>query len=175
MLFSSEEKSDIRLYIAIGLFAGLRPTEIQRLNFSDINLEDKTILLPAKKTKTSKKRAVIINDTLKAWLVPYIPNILKGGSIINPNFRRRFTEFRKANNIKWVYDGLRHSYGTYFYALTSNEYETAKQMGNSPHIVKEHYANQRIIKEVAEKYFSILPNSTKITPVAEILKESATA
>ena len=175
MLFSSEEKSDIRLFIAIGLFAGLRPTEIQRLNFSDICLEQKTIILPAKKTKTAKKRAVIISDTLEAWLTPYALEIRKGGKIISTNFRKRFDAFKKANNIRPIFDGLRHSYGTYFYALTSNEYETAKQMGNSPHIVKEHYANQRIIKEVAEKYFSILPNLTKITPVAEILKESATA
>lgn len=156
----------------------MKPSEIQRLDFSDICLEEKTIILPAKKTKTAKKRAVIINDTLEAWLSPYALEIRKGGKIVGTNIRKRFDAFRTTNNIRWIYDGLRHSYGTYFYALTSNEYETAKQMGNSPHIVKEHYANQRIIKEVAEKYFNIIPSDikeTKITPVSEAFKKSARA
>ncbi len=157
---AKNEAPDIRLYFAIGFFAGLRRSEIMRLDYSDIDLTNKTILLPAKKTKTNRKRAVGINDVLFAWLLPYTTNILGGGQIFpKPHgFYLRLRKFMKAHRVNFLKNGLRHSFGTYFFALTSNEYETAKQMGNSPDVAKNHYANQRVTKADAEEYFNIYPD-----------------
>ena len=154
MLSASDKLSDIRAYLAIGAFAGLRRAEIERLDYSCIDLEERTILLAAKNTKTKKRRAVNINDALAAWLAPYALIIRRGGKIIGANFRRRMDAFKAACGVKWIDNGLRHSFGTYFYALTSNEYEVAKQMGNEPEVMKEHYANQRVTRRQAEKYFN---------------------
>ena len=81
--------------------------------------------------------------------------------------------FRKEYAINWIENGLRHSFGTYFFALTENEYEVAKQMGNSPDVMKSHYANQLITKETAKEYFEIAPsNDAKVMDGKIFLKEA---
>ena len=171
ILYATEPLSDLRLFFAIGFFAGLRPIEIERLDFSDINLKNKTILLPARKTKTNKRRTVLINETLLAWLAPYAIQISKGGQIVLKNFRRRREAFIDSIGVKWLADGLRHSYGTYLYAYSSNKYETAKQMGNSPDVLERHYANLRVTKEEAKEFFNIFPQrENPITQFTDVLK-----
>ncbi len=56
-------------YLAIGIFAGLRPeNELGRLDWSKINLASRKIIVEAKNAKTKKKRLVPISDNLAAWL-----------------------------------------------------------------------------------------------------------
>lgn len=159
MLNMSPELSDIRAYIAIGAFAGLRRSEIERLTYDKIDLEHCKIILSAKSTKTKQRRAVDICDNLALWLAPYAIQISKGDKLIAPNFRKRLETFRISCKIDWIENGLRHSYGTYKYALSENEYETAKQMGNSPAVLKNNYANQLVSKRTAQEYFDIKPQS----------------
>jgi integrase len=54
--------------IAIGAFAGLRSAEIERLEWSDIDLEGRHIIIGADKAKTASRRVVPIHDNLAAWL-----------------------------------------------------------------------------------------------------------
>ena len=53
-------------YLAIGLFAGVRPLEIQRLQQQDIT--DRYIEITAAKAKTRKRRLVSLSDNLKEWI-----------------------------------------------------------------------------------------------------------
>lgn len=56
-------------YLAIGIFAGLRPeNELGRLDWDKINLKSQTITVTGKNAKNKKKRAVPISDNLAAWL-----------------------------------------------------------------------------------------------------------
>lgn len=56
-------------YLAIGIFAGLRPeNELGRLDWSKINLKSRKITVEGKNAKTRKKRLVPISDNLAAWL-----------------------------------------------------------------------------------------------------------
>src|SRR5262249_41408203 len=57
-------------YIALGLFAGLRRAEIQRLDWSEIDFESGLIKVKAEKSKTAQKRFVTIQPNLKEWLLP---------------------------------------------------------------------------------------------------------
>jgi hypothetical protein len=45
----------------------------------------------------------------------------------------------KAGIQPWPHNALRHSFGSYFYALTKNENTVAAEMGNSPQMVFRHY------------------------------------
>ena len=60
--------------IAIGAFAGLRSAEIERLEWSDIDLLAGHIIVGADKAKTASRRIVPIADNLAAWLAPYVGN-----------------------------------------------------------------------------------------------------
>jgi len=54
------------LYLAIGLFAGVRPLEIQRLQKQDFT--EQYIEITAAKAKTRKRRLVSLSNNLKGWL-----------------------------------------------------------------------------------------------------------
>lgn len=171
MLNKTEPMSEIRAYIAIAAFGGLRVAEIERLDWKNINLQSRIITLSSEITKTGQRRIVKISDNLALWLSDYVLNIQKGGPIISSNFRRHIESFREKNNIEWIHNGLRHSFGTYYYALSENEYETAKQMGNSPNVLKTHYAGLAT-KEEGQQYFDIKPkNSIEIIPVESALNK----
>src|SRR5208337_4928637 len=57
--------------LAIGAFAGLRSAELERLEWSDVDLVGKYIELRASKAKTASRRIVPIADNLAQWLAPF--------------------------------------------------------------------------------------------------------
>ena len=60
--------ADLQPVLAIGAFAGLRSAEIERLEWSEINLRDGFIEVKAKKAKTRARRLAPVPDNLAAWL-----------------------------------------------------------------------------------------------------------
>jgi integrase len=65
--------ADSRLvpFLTIGAFAGLRHAEIQRLDWSEVRLDDAFIEVKAEKAKTASPRLVPITANLKAWSLPH--------------------------------------------------------------------------------------------------------
>src|SRR5262249_33637274 len=63
--------SEILPYIAIGLFAGLRRDEIERLDWREVDLDEGHVEVKAKKSKTAQKRFVTMQPNLREWLLPY--------------------------------------------------------------------------------------------------------
>jgi hypothetical protein len=59
---------DARPVLAIGLFAGLRMSEILALNWEEVDLCDRTITVQGRKAKTRQRRVVTISDNLHCWL-----------------------------------------------------------------------------------------------------------
>lgn len=161
MMNSSPEKSEIRAFLAIGAFGGLRVAEIQRLTWDRVHLQEKEIVLDASITKTSQRRIVKMTDNLVEWLTPYISEMLQGGLVIkNKNiFRKELEKFREANKINWIDNGLRHSCASYYLALTKNANETAEQMGHSVAVLKNNYMGL-VRTEDAVKYFQIKPSDS---------------
>lgn len=168
----------IRPVVAIGLFAGLRRKEIERLTWDQVVLRDGTDgdwgVIRARKTKTGIPRNVEILSVLASWLEPY-RNC--SGSVWPPGGRRLLDEAKnragfgtpgevevateRGETLKeWPDNALRHSYGTYHHALFENIGRTAKQMGNSAAMIEKHY-DAAAEKRDAEAYFSLFPASSK--------------
>ena len=55
-------------YIAIGLFAGLRRSELCALEWSEIDRKARTIEVKGVKAKTRQRRIVSVSGALSAWL-----------------------------------------------------------------------------------------------------------
>ena len=55
-------------FLTIGGFAGLRSAEIERLDWSKVDLENGYITVDASIAKTNSRRLVPILPSLKAWL-----------------------------------------------------------------------------------------------------------
>jgi integrase len=59
-------------YWVLGGFAGLRSSELRRLEWEDISFEHKLVEVPATKSKTGRSRRLIpLRPGLDAWLAPY--------------------------------------------------------------------------------------------------------
>lgn len=59
---------EIRAVIALGLFAGLRIAELERLDWSEVRLDLKNVRIRAAKAKSARNRIVPIPENLAAWL-----------------------------------------------------------------------------------------------------------
>jgi len=96
-------------YYALALFAGIRPAgELQRLDWTDINVERREIFVSAASSKTHDERYVKMSDNLVVWLAPY-----RQASGLIFFSRKLFQNMRHKAGIRYEQDCFRHSYGSY--------------------------------------------------------------
>ncbi|HEX3716878.1 MAG TPA: tyrosine-type recombinase/integrase [Verrucomicrobiae bacterium] len=142
--------------LAIGGLAGLRSSEIQRLEWSDIDLPRRFVTVDASKAKTASRRVVPICDALAAWLKPFCGPT---GLIWNGNddgFANTQRRTARAAGLKWKSNALRHSYASYRLSELGDPARTAMELGNSPTVVHRHY-KELVRPEEAKAWFSIMP------------------
>jgi len=158
--------------LALGAFAGLRSAEIERLEWSDIHLAEKFIVVGASKAKTAGRRVVPIHDNLASWLAPYAKrqgNVWKGG---HDEFYEAQQEIAAATAVesdaekgiaaqkpvKWKANALRHSYASYRFSVTNDAGRVAGECGNSAAVIHRHY--RELVKPAdAVKWFAVKPEA----------------
>ena len=171
-------------YIALGLFAGIRPTELARITWDNIDLEAGTITIGGKIAKMRQRRIVDMvcltpkdNEgkeqklpaNLLAWLMPHA---VKKPPIRGVNWRRDFdavkqaagwgTETEKNPQLKpWTQDIMRHTAISNHLAYFQHEGKTAAWAGNSPDIIQRHYKG--LVKQTeAVEFWGVLPVANKV-------------
>jgi integrase len=147
-------------YIAIGLFAGVRPEELLRLEWEMVRLEEKHILMPASITKTGRKRVVDIEPALDAWLSLQLRNGTPpvGPIVEKSNLRNRLRNLRgKARIAEWPQDGMRHTYASNHLAFHESLDRLLLNMGHSdPKMLWRHY-HKAVLKKDATKFWNLYP------------------
>ena len=139
-------------YVCIGLFAGLRPTETERIGWDNVHFDNDIISIEPNQTKIKRSRHAQLNPTLKLWL----KNCDKSVNIKPPNFLRFFKLFKSTLGIKWIPDGLRHTYATYWLPINNKKDLLANYMGNSRSVIDKHYLKPAL-KSDALKYWAFQP------------------
>jgi integrase len=146
--------SEILPYIAIGAFAGLRSSEIERLDWRDIDFEENEIAVNGE-SKTGERHVDILPN-LREWLLPYRKH---SGPIMPDNFRKHFDQTREAAGIDdWPNNALRHSFGSYHLKHFGNDALTRLQMGHWRDSTVL-FANYRraVTRRNAERYWNLRP------------------
>ena len=148
-----------RLYVCLAAFSGIRPTELGRLTWRNIDLNERDITLNAAVTKTCFRRKVRIQDNLMEWLelwksywnsdLPVLPKC--------SNYQRHIL-YRMRTCKRVIFDGFRHSCASYLLALTGNSADTAEQLGHRVEILKTNYMDL-VRKDKAIEYFNIRPST----------------
>jgi len=164
-------------YWAIGLFAGLRPSEIRKLQWTDCDFEHS--LIAVRSSKTGRKRYVTMQDNLIKWLEPHRRD---SGPVVDAvNFWRQYREDRRAAGWRaaglsdWPANVVRHSFGSYWLAQFNDINALALQMGNSPAVIEEHY-RQAVKPREAHRYWAItLGSVTEGSKVAGKIDKAAVA
>jgi integrase len=149
-------------YVAVGLFAGLRPGEARQLRWERVDCEQKIIHVKALTSKPRKVRYVEMEDALVRWLSPFRK---RRGAVVTGKFDRDWRELRA--ELGYARDGekeklfpfnaLRHSYGSYWLALHRDRARLAELMGNSQETIARHYRRPLPISQ-AEAFWALSPD-----------------
>ena len=142
----------LRPYLALGAFAGLRTAELQRLDWSEIDLNRGYITVAASKAKTRQRRLIPISDNLKLWLTPS----RKASGPVCLHVSCQHAARAKCEGFTWAKNGLRHSYISYRLAILHDTARVALEAGNSPEVIFAHY-RELVTPEVAKAWFEVTP------------------
>lgn len=151
--------------LAIAAFAGLRLAEVSRLDWSEIRLSERLIVVGAENAKTAARRLVPISDNLAAWLAPQA----RAFGPINPCREElrgnvghalglRFERAAARAKVTWKRNGFRHSYISYRVAALKDVPAVALECGNSPQVIFSNYRALATEGE-AKTWFSIMAPS----------------
>ena len=135
-------------YLALGLFAGVRPLEIERLTWPDVL--EQYIEIPAAKAKTRQRRLVSLSGNLKEWLT-------LGGDLPLINKRKRLARLLKLTQLKWQPDIMRHSFASYHLAYHGSPDRTAHELGHRDASMLFAHYRELVTREAAQRYWAIRP------------------
>lgn len=148
-------------YLAVGLFAGVRPAELLRLGGGRIGPE--YIRLDGAVTKTADARTVPVSANLAAWLAAYPPPARHAlAPLSKKHLYAAIHKLCAAAGIGgWPSDCMRHSYATYRYELTRDAALTASEMGHrGTDVFFRHYRALALPGDGA-RYFAIMPTESQ--------------
>ena len=142
-------------YHGLALFGGIRPTEITRMSWANINLTDREIRLPGTVTKTRRARTIQICDCLHSWLKGR-----EGQPIFPLNGGDRLKEVRALAGFgpdkPWITDVMRHTGISHYFRLTGSYGLSAERHGNSEGIIRAHY--QGLVSSAdTERFYGLRP------------------
>lgn len=162
LLNASEKlKGKMTAYVALGLFAGLRTTELLKIDWRHVKLDEGLVEITPEISKTRNARYIKIPDNLAAWLRPHEK---KSGKIRPAAYRWHRDAAQKAAGIsKWPDNALRHSFGSYHFAHHNNAAFTASEMGHrgETRTLFEHYRALVKPKEAAD-FWAIWPSLSSV-------------
>ena len=149
--------------LTIAAFAGLRLAEVSRLDWREVRLSEKLIVVGAENAKTAARRLVPISKNLAAFLSPYAKRF---GSMspcdeqaenVGNALGDRFERAAARAKVAWKRNGFRHSYISYRVATLKDVPAVALECGNSPQVI---FSNYRALATDAEAkaWFSIMPS-----------------
>ena len=160
----SETDFELLPYHVLCIFAGIRPKEVERLTWSNINMEERHIEVPDEKSKTGIRRIVDMEPLLIRWLDYYIKS---GGNIqdaVTPssNLRKRLRAVRKVAKIeRWPQDAPRRNFASCWLSEYSDVNRLNNLMGHtSPEMLWRHY-HKAVTRKQAEGFWKIEPPNTE--------------
>ena len=153
-------------YLAVGLFAGIRPYEMRKLAPQDF--KHGYIHIGAEVAKTSSERTVPIRGNLAAWLEKYPPS--KGiAPVADITITRTLRKLFECVGVEDRKDILRHSYASFSYELTGDAAKVASELGHTDTSMLFRHYRGLVPPGSGTAYFSITPET-----VAQTLSKTRT-
>jgi len=154
--------ADARLapFLAIAAFAGLRHSEIARLDWSEVELSDELgesfiEVKSIENTKSDQRRRLVpIKDNLKTWLLLYRKS---AGKVCQfKNVTKQLLKLAAAAGMDWKKNALRHSCISYRVAESGDVPRVSDESGNSVNVIRTNYL-RRVKPAIATEWFAIEP------------------
>jgi len=150
-------------YLALGIFAGIRPEELMRLSWADVGPD--MIEITAHKAKSRQRRLVSLSGNLRSWLD-------LGGDLPPRNKRKRLERLREASEVSWGHDIMRHTFASYHLAHHGSADRTAHELGHRDTKMLFGHYRELVSRNHAAQFWAISPVQNR-TPSNLILHSEA--
>lgn len=173
--------------VAVQLFAGVRKSEAERMNWEHVDFERGVVRVIQRKGTGSRReiiRMVPLLPALRAWLEPrrklsgpVFPVASRGprkGEMSGQVYRVAFERARELAGIEaWDENTLRHTFGTYRHAAIQNLPQLMAEMGHKEaDTTVNHYVNAASAAD-AEAFWGIVPDGGRDEKVVSITRHTA--
>jgi len=144
--------------LTVLFFAGIRPHEMMRLSWAQIDTTARLIRLTGEQTKTRTMRNVDLSDNAVAWLTAR-----RGTGLIVPSrtaYRRMQVKLMEACGLAdWPTDVARHTFATMHYNAHQNAATTMAQLGHfgNPQTFVTHYKGVQAPAADVAAFWRIMP------------------
>ncbi len=142
--------------VGIMLWAGVRPTEVTRLRWEHVRVEDRVIVIDAQHSKTGGARHVTLHKVLADWLCKTAPYRLPRTPIVPRAWVRRWRALRLAAGFAdWNPDTLRHTFASYHLKHFENLNVLQIDMGHADtQLLRTRYLGMKgVTREGAEEFW----------------------
>ena len=144
--------------LALMLFAGVRPAEVTRLDWNDIDMDAGTVFVSNEKAKTDRSRFFDMPDTLLRWLET-VPASQRHGAIVPPNWKKCWQAIRRKVGITDERDQCRKSFASYHLQAFGDVNLTRAIMGHEHgDVIFQHYRGLVRPKD-AKAFWQITPSA----------------
>lgn len=175
LLQGALQRPEMMGFMVLGMFGGLRPAEIQRLDWNAVDLVGRTVIVAGSQAKTRRRRVVDLSEHAVVWLKAAGCDKLKD-QICGKWWDARWRMFRrslgwavgtvekgvpeakvKPVHGEWPHNALRHTYASMHYALHQDEAKLQAQMGHeSAAMLHRHYRALKTRVE-SERFWALRP------------------
>ena len=138
--------------VGMMLYAGIRPHEVARLTWAQVDLQARAIYILPRHSKTGGARRVTIHRPLQRILKSL--NRAENEKICPPNWLRHWRELRRASGWgggrKWPQDALRHTFASYHLSHFRSYAELQVEIGHrDATLLRTRYVDQRGVQGAA--------------------------
>ena len=148
--------ADMKIAVAVLLFAGVRPEEVTALRWEHVKLAHGYIRIEPEVSKTNSVRLVRIEPNLKAWLET-VPPEKRTGKLAPKNWQRKWQAVRRGASISHLNDVCRHSYASYWLAAHRDTHGLLENMGHTTSKTTIKYYLTACNPEEVPAYWQISP------------------
>jgi site-specific recombinase XerD len=169
-MFRHAQERDIELIPpwTIGFMCGLRESELWKIHYSDIRIDEKYVIVPAAISKVKRKRIIPLSDNAIAWMQWFkaTGRTLDGDERLMSKWtlnklrahRQAHYEAAVGQGAKWQQNCKRRAFASHYVAATQSLDKLALAMGHSTtELTFEHYVGA-VSHEEGLAYFEIRPS-----------------
>lgn len=152
---AQNESPEYAVVAALLVYTGIRPCEVRRLTWRDIDTEEKTITVRSQCSKTGGVRQVEIPPVLNRVLIAHSRE-LKEEKICPTDWQRRWRKIRDNSGFRgrWVQDVLRHTYASFHAKNYADLPRLQLNMGHRDlSLLRSRYVNMHGISRIEAKSF----------------------
>ena len=140
--------------VGMMLYAGIRPHEVARLTWAQVDLRERAIYILPQHSKTGGARRVTIHRPLLQILRAHCR--ADGERVCPPNWLRHWRELRRAAGWNtpahpWPQDALRHTFASYHLSHFRSYAELQVEIGHrDATLLRTRYVDQRGVRSSAQ-------------------------